>query len=83
MHACPRRCMKSVIFVIDEFDRFARKGKQVLLYNLLDVLQHSKVQVRQQKSGKGGEEEGEGGAEGGGARAPSARLAPHVRMPCA
>ena len=37
--------MKTVIFVLDEFDRFARKGKQVLLYNLLDVLQHSKVQV--------------------------------------
>ena len=40
------RCLKSVIFVVDELDAFTRKGKQVLLYNLLDTLSHSKVQVR-------------------------------------
>ena len=37
--------MKSVVFVLDELDAFTRKGKQVLLYNLLDTLSHSKVQV--------------------------------------
>eukprot|EP00798_Chlamydomonas_sp_ICE-L_P030296 gene30297-35284_t len=40
------RCMKTVVFVLDEFEKFATKGKQMLLYNLLDVLQHSKVQVK-------------------------------------
>jgi Cdc6-like AAA superfamily ATPase len=39
------RCLKSVVFVLDELDVFTKKGKQVLLYNLLDTLAHSKVQV--------------------------------------
>lgn len=35
-----------VIFVLDDFERFAKqRGKQTLLYNLLDELQHSHVQV--------------------------------------
>jgi len=35
-----------VIFIIDDFERFAKqRGKQTLLYNLLDELQHSNVQV--------------------------------------
>ncbi len=38
---------KAVVFVLDGFERFARaRGKQQLLYNLFDVLQHSHVQVR-------------------------------------
>ncbi len=38
--------LKSVVFVLDGFERFARaRGKQQLLYNLFDMLQHSKVQV--------------------------------------
>lgn len=37
-----------VVIVIDNFEGFTRKHKQVLLYNLLDVLQHSRVQVRTQ-----------------------------------
>jgi hypothetical protein len=40
------KSLKSVVFVLDGFERFARmRGKQQLLYNLFDVLQHSKVQV--------------------------------------
>ncbi|GAX83598.1 hypothetical protein CEUSTIGMA_g11023.t1 [Chlamydomonas eustigma] len=39
------RCLKSVVFVLDELDVFTKKGKQVLLYNLLDTLAHSKVQA--------------------------------------
>ena len=39
------RCLKAVVFVIDEIDAFTRKGKQTLLYNLLDTLSHSKVQA--------------------------------------
>ncbi|GFH28118.1 uncharacterized protein HaLaN_26557 [Haematococcus lacustris] len=38
--------MKSVVFLLDGFEAFARaRGKQQLLYNLFDVLQHSKVQA--------------------------------------
>lgn len=33
------RCMKTVIFVVDGFERYTRKGKQQVLYYLLDVLQ--------------------------------------------
>ena len=36
---------KVVIFVLDEFDLFARKPKQTLLYNLLDAMQASDMQV--------------------------------------
>lgn len=71
MLASLHTCMKSVVFVLDDFERFARAsaapalsgtgtgggrtgasavaggraGRQMLLYNLLDVLQHSKVQA--------------------------------------
>ena len=34
-----------VIFVLDEFDLFARKAKQTTLYNLLDAVQTAGVQV--------------------------------------
>ena len=34
------------MFIVDELDAFTRKGKQMLLYNLLDTLAHSKVQVQ-------------------------------------
>jgi len=34
-----------VIFELDEFDLFARKPKQTLLYNLLDAMQASDMQV--------------------------------------
>jgi hypothetical protein len=34
-----------VVFLLDEFDQFARKAKQSLLYNLLDALQSSEMQV--------------------------------------
>ncbi|KAL6752250.1 hypothetical protein V8C86DRAFT_2758538 [Haematococcus lacustris] len=38
--------MKSVVVLLDGFEAFARaRGKQQLLYNLFDVLQHSKVQA--------------------------------------
>lgn len=38
--------MKKVIFIIDGFERFAKqRGKQTLLYNLLDELQHSNVEA--------------------------------------
>lgn len=36
-----------VIFVLDEFDLFARKAKQTTLYNLLDAVQTAGVQVSQ------------------------------------
>lgn len=36
---------KVVIFVLDEFDLFARKAKQTALYNLLDSVQTAGVQV--------------------------------------
>ena len=33
------------VFVLDEFDLLARHAKQTLLYNLLDTVQASNVQV--------------------------------------
>lgn len=36
---------KSVVFVLDEFDLFAKPVKQTVLYNLLDALQASNIQV--------------------------------------
>lgn len=45
---CARRSVKSVVFVLDEFDLFAAKrSKQTLLYNLLDALQTSGMQASQ------------------------------------
>lgn len=42
-----RSSVKSVVFVLDEFDLFAAKrSKQTLLYNLLDALQTSGMQAR-------------------------------------
>jgi hypothetical protein len=35
-----------VVFVIDQLEAFMRAAKQTLLYNVLDALQHSQVQVR-------------------------------------
>ena len=37
------------MFVLEEFDMFARKPKQTLLYNLLDAMQAADMQVRLQK----------------------------------
>lgn len=34
------------MFILDEFDLFAKPFKQTVLYNLLDALQTSTVQVR-------------------------------------
>ena len=34
------------MFILDEFDLFAKPFKQTVLYNLLDALQTSSVQVR-------------------------------------
>jgi hypothetical protein len=34
-----------VVFVIDQMEAFMRAAKQTLLYNVLDALQHSQVQV--------------------------------------
>jgi hypothetical protein len=43
---CGCRADKSAIFVLDEFDMFAgKRSKQTLLYNLLDALQTSGMQV--------------------------------------
>ncbi|KAK9830634.1 hypothetical protein WJX81_007243 [Elliptochloris bilobata] len=39
-----RRGHKAVVFVLDEFDGFARRPKQTLLYNLLDALHRSDMQ---------------------------------------
>jgi hypothetical protein len=36
---------KVVVFVLDEFDLFARKPRQTLLYNLLDAMQAADMQV--------------------------------------
>ena len=36
---------KVVVFVLDEFDLFAKKAKQTTLYNLLDALQSAGMQV--------------------------------------
>lgn len=33
------RCLKKVVFVVDEFQQYAKKGKQQMLYYLLDMLQ--------------------------------------------
>ena len=41
-----RRGYKAVVFVLEEFDLFARPGRQTLLYELLDALQTTGVQVR-------------------------------------
>ena len=35
-----------MVFILDEFDLFAKPFKQTVLYNLLDALQTSSVQVR-------------------------------------
>jgi hypothetical protein len=34
-----------VVFILDEFDMFAKPFKQTVLYNLLDALQASSVQA--------------------------------------
>lgn len=39
------RAHKMAVFILDEFDAFARKSKQSLLYCLLDALQTSGVQA--------------------------------------
>lgn len=36
---------KVVVFVLDEFDLFAKKAKQTTLYNLLDAMQTADMQV--------------------------------------
>lgn len=41
-----RRAAKAVVIVLDDFDLFARRSKQTLLYTLLDCMQHTRVQVR-------------------------------------
>ena len=45
MSECMCRGHKVVVFVLDEFDLFARKPRQTLLYNLLDAMQASDMQV--------------------------------------
>lgn len=44
-HNLHRRGHKTVVFILDEFDLFAKPFKQTVLYNLLDALQTSSVQV--------------------------------------
>lgn len=39
------RAFKTVVFVIDQLEAFMKAAKQTLLYNVLDALQHSQVQV--------------------------------------
>ncbi|KXZ46529.1 hypothetical protein GPECTOR_43g966 [Gonium pectorale] len=39
------KCLKKVVFVVDEFQQYAKKGKQQMLYYLLDLLQDSKIQA--------------------------------------
>ena len=41
---------KIVVFVLDEFDLFAKKAKQTTLYNLLDAMQSAGMQVGHQPS---------------------------------
>ena len=41
---------KVVVFVLDEFDLFAKKPKQTTLYNLLDAMQSAGMQVGHQRS---------------------------------
>lgn len=36
---------KVVVFVLDDFDLFAKRAKQTTLYNLLDALQSAGMQV--------------------------------------
>ena len=36
---------KTVLFVVDEFDAFAQRSKQTLLYNLLDSMQNAQVRA--------------------------------------
>ncbi|KAF6256569.1 origin recognition complex subunit 4 C-terminus-domain-containing protein [Scenedesmus sp. NREL 46B-D3] len=40
-----QRAFKTVVFVIDQLEAFMRAAKQTLLYNVLDALQHSRVQA--------------------------------------
>ena len=40
-----RRAALPVVFVLDEFDRFAERPKQKLLYNLFDLMQQPNVQM--------------------------------------
>ena len=44
VHAC--RGSKAVLFVLDQFERFAARTKQAVLYTLLDALQTTNMQVR-------------------------------------
>lgn len=45
-HTSSRSCDKAAVFLLDDFDLFAAKrAKQTLLYNLLDALQTSGMQV--------------------------------------
>ena len=46
MLAALHQGLKTVIFVIDRLEAFARRPKQLLLYNLFDALQASNVQAR-------------------------------------
>ncbi|GLI63955.1 hypothetical protein VaNZ11_007121 [Volvox africanus] len=39
------KCLKKVVFIVDEFQQYANKGKQQMLYYLLDMLQDSKIQA--------------------------------------
>ncbi|GIL71786.1 hypothetical protein Vretimale_776 [Volvox reticuliferus] len=39
------KCLKKVVFIVDEFQQYAKKGKQQMLYYLLDMLQDSKIQA--------------------------------------
>ncbi|GFR42544.1 hypothetical protein Agub_g3451 [Astrephomene gubernaculifera] len=39
------KCLKKVVFVVDEFQQYAKRGKQQMLYYLLDLLQDSKIQA--------------------------------------
>lgn len=41
-----RRGHKVVVFVLDDFDMFAAKAKQTVLYYLLDSMQAPETQVR-------------------------------------
>lgn len=44
-----------VVFVLDDLERFTKqRGRQTLLYNMLDELQHSNVQVGSSMILKGG-----------------------------
>lgn len=45
LHWC--RAFKTVVFVIDQLESFVKAAKQTLLYNMLDALTGSQVQVRE------------------------------------